>query len=425
MTGYFGSNGKPLANLVMSIASYTNAKSIVEYSESPNYHFQYSSIGKLFERLCKSVNNNVTEFEQKVQHFFKDYIPTQPIIKTQLDVFPVYKSLSSTLPDRSAVYRPNVKLEGQKPVEIGYNISSFNMGIAIRWSIPYSLQRVATTTTAIKIGVQQIKTYLASLPPEHPLVVNTADSSYGNAEFICSLHQENEFVNIVRLKNRNVYEYAPQSHTGGANRIYGNGYNLSKIGAISKRKNPKTKEITQPKPSIELRKADQTDEYLTETTKGRQIKVLLKLHRNMMLRSKNGFNMKDKSFDLVIVEHLDAQTLEPLHNKPIYLAVCNTNKDQITLKDAYHQHYQRRYDIEPNNRFVKHNLLLDKFQTCVQSHFDLWLSVIQLAEWLLFIAADEVQNQSKKWQKYLPENQDNNAKKLSITQARKSVAPFF
>jgi hypothetical protein len=78
-----------------------------------------------------------------------------------------------------------------------------------------------------------------------------------------------------------------------------------------------------------------------------------------------------------------------------------------------------------NNRFIKHQLLLDKFQTCIQSHFDLWLSFIQLAEWLLFIASDEIQNRPKKWQSYLPENQDNNIPKLTITQTRKSGQPFF
>lgn len=430
MTEYFGSNGKPLANLVMSIASYTSAKSIIEYSESPVYHYQYSSISKLFARLLESVGNDTEKFEQQAQTFLKNFVPIQTVIRTQLDVFPVYKPLSSTLSERSAVYRPNTKLEGQKPVEIGYNISSFNQGFGQKWSIPHSMQRIAGDERATSIGVSQIKDYFKSLPKNHlisdsTLVVNTSDSSYGNAEFISSLHDEVSLVNITRLKNRNVYQYAPQSNTGGANRIYGQVYNLSKIGAVSHRKNPKTKELVTPKPSIETKISDQTDSYIIQTTKGRKIIVTLKLYANMMMRSKNGFNMKDKPFDLVIVEHLDAQSLEPIHQKPIYLAVCGHQKQKITLTQTYQDHYQHRYDIEPNNRFIKHQLLLDKFQTCVQSHFDLWLSIVQLTEWLLFIAADEVQNQPKKWQSYLTENQNSSTKKLSITQTRKSCQPFF
>jgi hypothetical protein len=287
------------------------------------------------------------------------------------------------------------------------------------------MQRLKSDERAITIGISQIKDYLKSLPNNRSLVVNVADSSYGNAEFISSLHTEKSLVNIVRFKNRNVYEYAPQTQTGGANRVYGQVYSLSKIGAVSHRKNPKTKELAAPKPSIESKNADQIDAYMTQTTKGRQIKVSLKLYTQMAIRSKNGHNMKDKPFDLVVVEHLDAQTLDPIHQKSIYLAISGHQKQEITLTQAYQDHYQHRYDIEPNNRFIKHQLLLDKFQTCVQSHFDLWLSVIQLAEWLLLLAADDVQNQPKKWQSYLPENQNNNTRKLTISQTRKSCQPFF
>ena len=126
MTVYFGSNGKPLANLVMAISSYTQAKSVVEYSESPLYHYQYSSISKLFARLLESVGKDTGQFLKQVQDFIRPYVPKESIIRTQLDSFPVYKPLSYTHPERSTVYKPNVKVEGQKPVEIGYNISSFN-----------------------------------------------------------------------------------------------------------------------------------------------------------------------------------------------------------------------------------------------------------------------------------------------------------
>ncbi len=119
MTVYFGSNGKLLANLVMSISSYTSAQSTVEYSESPVNHYQFSSIGKSFARLLESVDKDTSTFEKQVQNFIKDFIPYEPIIRTQLDSFPVYKPLSSTHPNRTAVYLPNVQIYGQKPVEIG------------------------------------------------------------------------------------------------------------------------------------------------------------------------------------------------------------------------------------------------------------------------------------------------------------------
>jgi hypothetical protein len=429
MTEYFGTNGKPLANLVMSISSYTQAKSIVEYSESPLYHYQYSSIGKLFSRLLKSVvgssqDKDTTKFSKQVQSFIRPYVANEAIIRTQLDCFPVYKPLSYTHPERSAVYKPNVKIEGQKPVEIGYSISSLNQGFAQKWSIPHSMQRVSTSKTCLQVGIEQIQNYIKTIPYE-TLMVNTADSSYGNAEFLATLHQEQNLITITRFKNRIVYDYAPQKGTGGANRIYGQAYNLARIDTVSKRKNPKTKKIAIPKPSIETKQADEISSYFIQTNQGRNIKVVLKMYRNIMIRSKNSFSMKDKPFNLVIAEHLDADTLEPIHLKPIYLAVAGQQKQLISLNDTYQVHYSHRWDIEPNNRFVKQQLLLDKFQSPIQAHFDLWISVIQLVEWLLFIASKEVTNTPKKWQQYDPKNKTNNQSILTIAQTRKSCTPFF
>ena len=425
MTEYFGSNGKPLANLVMSISSYTQAKSIVEYSESPLYHYQYSSISKLFARLLESAGKDTEQFSKQVQDFIRPYVPDEPIIRTQLDCFPVYKPLSYTHPERSAVYKPNVKVEGQKPVEIGYNISSFNQGFPEKWSIPHSMQRVSTSKTCQQVGISQVASFIKTLPVGHPLIVNNADSSYGNAEFLSTLHQEQNLINITRFKNRNVYDYAPQKGTRGANRIYGPVYNLAKITHISQRKNPKTKQLAIPKPSIETKQPDEISSYLTQTNQGRSIKVVLKMYQNMMIRSKNKHSMKDKPFNLVIVEHFDAQSLEPIHQKPIYLAVAGQQKQLMSLNDAYQTHYSHRWDIEPNNRFIKHHLLLDKFQSPIQAHFDLWISVIQMVEWLLFITSKEVENTPKKWQQYDPKNKADNQSILTITQTRKSCQPFF
>ena len=44
-------NGKALANLVMGLASQTSAKSVVEVSLSPCFHFQYSSINKAIDSV--------------------------------------------------------------------------------------------------------------------------------------------------------------------------------------------------------------------------------------------------------------------------------------------------------------------------------------------------------------------------------------
>jgi hypothetical protein len=83
-----------------------------------------------------------------------------------------------------------------------------------------------------------------------------------------------------------------------------------------------------------------------------------------------------------------------------------------------------RYDIEPNNRFIKQQLLMDRFQTPIIQHFDLWLGIIQLAEWLLFVASNELQPQAKKWQKN-SEPSTSNQPRLTIAQTRKAAQNLF
>jgi hypothetical protein len=437
ITAHFGCNGKPLANLVMSIASYTSAKSIVEYSQSPLYHYQYSSISKTLARILANLEEkDPSKFGEQVQKFILEYLPPASTIRLHLDSMPLYKPLSNTLKERTAVYLPNLQIQGQKPVEIGYNISSLNQGFSPNWSIPLSLTRTPITKTYKQVGIQQIKDYLKQLPKESPLVVNCADSSYGNAEFFESLHQYANLVNIVRLKNRNVYASYEEKDTTkllntpkkGAKPVFGDCYDLRKIAQTSNRKNPISKEICTPKTSIESKIPDQTATFLTKTHKGRAIQVELKMYHNMLIRSKNKHNMKDKPFNLLVVEHLDAQSLKPIHQKPIYLTIIGTQKDSIAIVDAYLEHYKHRFDLEANNRFLKQQLALDKFQTCVLDHFDLWLSIIQLVECLLLLASQEVENQPKKWQQYNHKEKKSHTEskpRLSIAQTRKSCESFF
>jgi hypothetical protein len=415
--------GKIVANLVMAVASYTGAKSVIEYSESPVFHYQHSSIGKLFERLLDSLEGKPERFALVVQEFVGSYRPIVPLLRTQLDTTPVLKPHSITHADRMAVYRPNQTIFGNKPVEIGYNLSCLNIGLDPKWSIPALMERVCTSEKGVSVGIRQLQALLKTTDPT-VLVVNTADRSYSTPEFMASLHAESQLVNAIRLSNRTVWSQDSKTGTGGAPRIYGTGYSLRKIGQESHRKNPKTNELATPKPSLFERTADESTQYFTRTTRNRTILVQLHRYNDMMLRSRKGFNMKNKPFDIVIVETLDADTLEPIHQNPIYLALCGQQKNQISLRAAYEEHYLHRYDIEPNNRFMKQQLLLDKFQTPIQAHFDLWLLVIQLAEWLLFVASDELQPEPKKWQKS-SEPPTENQRRLTIAQTRKAAQTLF
>ena len=169
-----------------------------------------------------------------------------------------------------------------------------------------------------------------------------------------------------------------------------------------------------------------------QTSKGRRIKVTLHRWNDLLLRSKNGCNMKDKPFDVVCAYHQDVETGEFIFTNPLFIAVNGVNKSQITTKKAY-KYYRHRYDIEPTNRFEKQHLLLDKYQSCDVQHIDNWLLVVMLAMWLLFTASKQAPLRVEKWEQYLPSTKKaTEAKKLapestrlSMTQTKKGVKALY
>ena len=351
-------------------------------------------------------------------------VGTKHTLRTALDVTPVKKPSSPCLADKSYVYCPNETVPGNKPVEVGYAASCLNAGVD-NWSIPLSMLRCSPWRTYNEIGVEQVREF-AQLPQNQSvLIVNSADAGYGCPQFIAPLYPEKNLVNVARLKNRNVWVGASRTKTGGANGVYGASYALRTEEAVSKRKNPITKEIAEQKASIFSLVPDKIEEYTTFTTKKKkEITVELQLYNNMMLRSTGGHNMKDKPFDLVIVSLRDTITGEKCYQRPIYLAVCGQQRAEISLRAAYQEHYAYRYDIEPNNRFMKQQLLLDKYQTPIAEHFDVSLRIIQLTEWLLFAASTEVVSEPKKWQKS-GDKPANDKGRLSIAQTRKAAQTLF
>ncbi len=212
--------------------------------------------------------------------------------------------------ERSHVYKPNLTVKNNKPIEIGYNISCPNEGLEGKWSIPIDIRRVGSNENSIAVGIEQLLSFTAS--NTDTLVLNCADSSYGVPAFTAPLHEKENVFNIIRLRNKNVYDSASMSNTGEAKRIYGTVYNLRLQDEKSGRKNPKTKEIAAPKSSIFEKQADERYDYLTTTKKGISIRGCVSNRKNMMLRSKKEQSMKDKPFDLVIVEQFDAETSKPI-----------------------------------------------------------------------------------------------------------------
>jgi hypothetical protein len=426
---------KVLANFVMAIASDVNARSIVDYSESAVFHYQYSSISQMFIRIVNGTAANVLRFIKKAEAFVLQWMSkvsdfsVNGVVRTALDCTPVKKPHSDCLKDKQYVYTVNETIKGNKPIEIGYLLSSLNIGFAPKWSVIASLLRVKSDESATGVGIAQLQKLCDSLECKDKLVVNSADSGYGHAAFLAPIHAQKNLVNVVRLKACNVWNQNPRAETGGANGIYGDCYHLRRKDAETKYKTPKTGALAIPKTSIAERKCDQTEIYETTTKRGKVIEITLHLHKSMMIRSKKGHNMKDKPFDLVIVEAKNKATDKAVFGKPIYLAVTGQRKGEISLRAAYEEHYAHRYDIEPNNRFIKQQLLLEKFGTPHAEHFDIWLSILSLAETLLLLTSTELTPTQltckKKWQRQNAPTVDTQPIRPTIAQTRKAAQALF
>jgi hypothetical protein len=301
---------------------------------------------------------------------------------------------------------------------------------AAKWSLPLSAERVGVHQTASEKALEQWRQLLShpELGLSECLCLNTLDSKYGNAAYLAPAFEHGNLVNLARFRaGMKVWEAACKHDTGGAPKVYGEKfYLLPQSRTKACKRHPKTGlpyEVFQR--SIFDLPADEYLEFEAQTAQGRSIWIQLWRWDKMMIRSKNGNNMKDKPFSLLGAKVQDAQTGKALFNRGLFVAIAGQRRGEVSTPEGY-QVYRRRYDIEPMLRFSKRHLLLDKLQTPVAEHFDNWLVLNQMAAWLLYTASDEVSFRPKKWRQYLPKNkQAHQQPRLSITQTRQAAQALF
>lgn len=421
-------------NLVMALASFEQAHSLVEFSLSPVFHYQYSSIRDAIGELATGRRDRakVQSLIQRLclaHYAFEGDGPDRVVFQT--DTSPVCKAHSPTLKHRTYVAVPNQMIRGNKPVGIGYEVSFVNLSEGTtKWSLPLSTQRVGVDQTASEKALEQIAQLLShpDLGFGEKLCLNTLDSKYGHAAYLAPSWQYDNLVSIVRLRaGIKVWTRDRQSHTGGAPRVYGHKFYLNRQSrSQTYARHPKTKLPYQVwQPSVFEHPATEHLQLEGHTVKGRKLHIHLWRWPEMMLRSKKGHNMKDKPFDLLAVQVTDAQTGKRIFDRDMWLAISGQRKSQISTKEGY-QFYRRRYDIEPFLRFSKQRLFLDKYQTSNVEYFDNWLLFNQLATWLLYTASDEAHFRPRKWRKYLPKNKAAHQQpRLSLAQSRKAAQDLF
>jgi hypothetical protein len=327
LTGYV----KSTISLLQSLSSNTTAQSVIELSENAQYGHHYSSISKSVSGLSHDETSH-GKIEESLQKIYMDNFPAQSIYIFQTDTTPIIKAHSPKMADRQYIQIPNNVIAGNKSLSIGYKYSYVNLGYrppqGSRWSLPLSVKRVTSETTSIETAIEQTNSLLknSSLPfGKAPLVIQTMDSGYCTPKLIAPLVESyDNLAIIVRFRHGSkVWQQAPKESANstkkrGTPTIYGDTtYYLQAHTGLHATKNGKTKEI-----SSKMRTAIYDlpcNECLIvdeKTSRGRALKIEIRLWKNLMIRAKEGNNMKDKPFNLISVQVMDAQTGELVFQNP-------------------------------------------------------------------------------------------------------------
>ena len=410
----------------MALSSDQQAKSVVELSLSPLFHYQFSSIFKVTTGVEKKKKGS-SSAKQQILDLCLKYAPKKKRICLQTDVTPIEKKYSSTLEGRQYVNIPNTVIKGNKPVTMGYPLSSIHLSCEQKWSLPLVRSRVRADRTGSTHAVEQLQGLIPQLCEKLgcELVVNTSDSSYTHAAYLSPLYEQNQLVCISRFRHGvKVYTPARGDNPRGAPKVYEDCFYLlsqtrTVCGVVKKTGKPYEKIQT----SIHQRPCDETPCFDAVTKKGKPLRIELRRWNDLKLRSKNGHCMKHKAFDLVGVNVFDARTEQLVYKREMFFGIFGRHKQKITTKESY-DNYRSRCDIEPSFRFNKQKLSLDSYLCEGVQHFDTFLLINQLANWLLYTAADDVQFIPRKWEmnKSAPVEKTT---KLSIAKTHRSVERLF
>lgn len=432
-------SAKAFTNLIISLSSYEPARSVTELSESPLFHHEYSSIrdgivgiGSDEEEQRDAMLRGRTMCLDQL-----DFSDTDRIL-LQTDASSIVKAHSSCLEDRQYVKINNNVIGKNQPISVGYPISLVNISPGVdKWSLPLDIRRISSDQSAIQCAVEQIGDLVQVAPLSDLLVVNTLDSGYGNAAYMSPVYGHENLVNLVRFRfGKKVWfpyptasQPAEQEDTKkqGAPPVYGKKFYLIDESDV--------KIYHRKGVAYEVERTSIFDfehqEYLElegTTHKGRALDIRVWRWNDLLIRSKDGHDMKDKPFDLIASQVRDQKTGELVFNRTMFTAIHGQKKEQISTQQAF-DGYRKRYDIEPAIKFAKQKLLLDKYQTSSKQHFDNWLVVVMMSFWLLFTAKDEVNYQPKKWRQYKEDQkqdpQDTQEQVLRPSQVRQAAQAFF
>jgi len=326
----------------MAVASFKSAKSVVGLSESPVFHFQYSSISDAISNLARTSDERL-ECRQALQKLFLEHFERKPIIDWQSDGVSVFREHSKCLKDLQFPHKANTVIRGNKPIGIGYPMLFINLAdFRNKWSLPFEVGIVGKETDYVSLAAKKFSEICGWEAFKDVLNVNTVDASFSCPKYLSPTSRIENLVSISRLRHGRKVCFGERKKTLGAPQIYGEDWYLrEESGDWSLKK--KDKIITKYQRSISEKEPDEETVVFTQTKKGRELRVEIRGWNAQLMHSSDGFSMKEAEFEVVSFRVLDVQTGNRIFKEDVFVAVLGAERKRLNLKEIY-ERFRRRFD---------------------------------------------------------------------------------
>jgi len=391
-------------DLLDSLCSNAQARSVVELSLNPHFKRDYNS---LFKAIAEYQPEQTS---QDLAELAAPYLPSlwknkYRVLGVDFTSYP--RPYAFKLSERESVYKPT-PIKGQKPITYGHQFLNINQlserldRQAPAWAIPLHTQRVNRANQE-HLAVTLMRSLLQNpkLPFHKDRCIQLGDSNFSTPAYLAAFQDKPNLITIVRSRSNRKYYFLAQVKTRS-----GRGH-ADWYAHKMKLNDPRTL----PPPEEEIT-------FPQTTCKGQRQMVKIQAWKNMVMRGKYKpvrLPMQNYPFTLVKVEVYNERN-KLVFKRPLWLLVMGQAHQQLSLEEIYAA-FCGRSGMEHFFRFTKQNLLLDRFQTCETEHEEHWWQIANLAYLQLWVAKEYASCLPRPWEKHLPQVKE---KKLSPTMVQRS-----
>lgn len=390
-------------NIIDSLCSNTSFDSPVKLTLSSLFKRKYSSLYKANKEFSFREGydlSTIADFCMRSSH------DKSSLKITICDATPV-KRTAKKLADKQYVY--DATSSSPKPVAIGHNHSAVISPILgsnpsdADWAIPFDIKRIPSKRNSAEFGMEQVSKIVSDpkLNFFDSMVLNLADSAYNSPSAIIAVEKdlERNLTHCCRCRGGRVC-YKSASST------------------INKKGHPKWfgSKLKMNNNAAEMLPPDLCFSSSSNSKSGKSINIETDVWTGMVFRGTNDFDAHKFPFSLIRITVSNSQG-KKIYKNPLWLCVYGKNRDQLVF-GLSHNIYKIRFLIEVFFKFIKRNLLFNKFYTPEIIHGENWSKLIAIAYMQAFFLRKKTLNIYYPWE-YNKKYKDAN-RIASLTEVQRS-----